>query len=548
MKVKVTLIICASFAITSLKAFSQDFIEPPTVLVPGGSFYMGSDRGSSDEKPVRKVTVPTFQMAKYEVTYKEFELFATETDYKMEENCYQYVLGGPFRQKRGSWDNNIYKFGDYYPVVCIPLEAAQAYASWLSKKTGKNYRLPTEAEWEYALRAGTSSRFHFGDSLDKNKACEYGNVSDWYAAQMSEKLFEGASVAEVEQCNDNEATLSTVGLYKPNQFGIYDLVGNAQEYLQDCYFDNYENAPIDGTAVTSEKCEQIVVRGGSWHWYPFTSSQRYALPKGTVGALEGIRLVLDTDGKMIPAQTGSPKFVKQLAAAQLKAKNHHLSLPSIPKPPQGLKVIKASNSEVKLQWLPNIGSFISGYKIYRQDPVSNEVLDISKVLTNTNFTDTQPLPYNARYFVVALNGKIESYKSSLVDSRLTTAHAVPSLIQAESYNVADTPDIRFSSMEPEENKIIMSLNGGTATYLLDVTDEGSYLVDARIYHKGSSQLVKLWLGDRLIKQITVDDKHGWKTIENLHVNLNKGLQNLRIEGENESFALNWLNISLSKEN
>lgn len=546
MKLKLNFTIC--LCLTSLKAFSQDFIEPPTVLLSGGDFYMGSDRGALDERPVRKVNVPTFQMAKYEVTYKEFELFAKATKFKMENNCYQHVLGGPLRKQRGSWNNNIYQFGDFYPVVCVSLDAAKQYAIWLSKISGKQYRLPTEAEWEYALRAGTSSRYHFGEGKDKTRACEYGNVSDWYAAEMSAKLFEGASVAEVEQCNDNEATLSIVGLYKPNQFGVYDLVGNAQEYLQDCYKDSYENAPIDGSAVTVENCEQIVVRGGSWHWYPYHSSQRYALPTGTVGALEGIRLVLDTDGKSLPPQLGTPNFVKDLELAQKQAKQRHLESTNFPLPPQNLEVIHNSNKGVELRWRSNTEPFITGYKVYRQDPLSNNVVPLSKTLNVNHFTDQNPLPYNARYFVVALNQELESYKSNYVDSAFKTLHSIPNIIQAEAYQDADSLDIRFSNSEPEGDNIIVGIDDGAATYSLNPEVKGDYLINARVFHSGAPQEVEFWIGDRLIGETKLQGSVGWKTIGDILVNFDRQPQNLRIQGENQSFAVNWLDISLSKEN
>ncbi len=88
-------------------------------------------------------------------------------------------------------------------------------------------------------------------------------MSDWYVADMSDKIFTGANVRDIEQCSDNEATLSMVGLYQANPFGVYDMVGNVMEYLADCYVDNYNNAPVDGSAVTKAGCKEFVVRGDS---------------------------------------------------------------------------------------------------------------------------------------------------------------------------------------------------------------------------------------------------------------------------------------------
>ncbi|TQV89751.1 formylglycine-generating enzyme family protein [Aliikangiella coralliicola] len=525
----------------SINAAQPEFIEPPTVSIPAGEFYMGSDRGEKNEQPVRKVSISAFQMGKYEVTVAEFKKFIEATGYKMPDNCYQYVLGGP-RTELASWDSTVYKFSDYHPVVCLPQQAAVDYAKWLSKETGKNYRLPTEAEWEYTLRAGTNSRHFFGEEQDSSKACQFANISDWYAADMSAKIFPGAHVRDIEQCSDNEATLAIVGLYEPNPFGVYDMVGNIMEYLADCYVDNYENAPVDGSAVSKENCDTYVVRGGSWHWFPWHSSERGRISNDFLGALEGFRLVLDTDGKSLPPQKGSAAFSKNLAIAQQKAKKKHKENPAYPNKPQGLKVIESSPAKVVLSWQKNHQPFLSGYKVYRQDLLTNQKVSISKLIKESYFVDTSPLAHNARYSVVALNGKTESVYSDPVDSGQTTIHTLPTKIQGEAFSYSVGNEVKFSVLEPENDKIINSMDDKPSTYLIKVARGGKFKIDARVFYPGRGENFEIWLGDMKIAAPKLDGERGWKTINNINIDLPKGTFALTIKGGETMFAVNWLDI------
>lgn len=525
----------------SVEANQSKFIEPPMVSIPAGDFYMGSDRGEKDELPVRKVSVPAFQMGKYEVTVAEFKQFIDATGYKMPDNCYQYVLGGPNREL-ASWDNTIYKFSDYHPVVCLPQQAAVDYAKWLSEQTGKHYRLPTEAEWEYTLRAGTNSMHFFGEEKDSFKACQYANISEWYAADMSGKIFEGARVRDIEQCSDNEATLATVGLYQPNPFGVYDMVGNIMEYLSDCYVDNYKNAPLDGSAVTKDKCEAFVVRGGSWHWFPWNSSKRGSISNDFLGALEGFRLVLDTNGKAMPAQSGSKDFVKKLALAQKKAKAKHKSNPVYPAKPQGLNVVESSTKKVILNWQKSHETILTGYKVYRQDPLTNQKVAISKVIKQNYFTDSSPLAHNARYSVVALNGKTESVSSNTVDSKLEIIHSLPAKIEGEAFSSSDGSNVIFSSLEPEHDKIINSIDDKQSTYTIKVKNAGKFKIAARVFYPGRGENFEMWLGDIKFASPKFEGESGWKTINDILVELPEGIHKLTVKGDQTLFAINWLDI------
>lgn len=312
---------------SSLTYSAQHYIEPPMVSIPAGSFLMGSDSGRDNEQPLHQVSVPAFQMGKYEVTVAEFRRFIEATGHQTTNSCIhrigqRWFGSGP---KDGSWDNNIYSENEFNPVVCISRQDAVAYTKWLSKQSGKMYRLPTEAEWEYTVRAGTNTPYFFGDDKDLTNACQYANLSDLDAQALSEELYE-ASYNEgytITPCHDGEVIISVVGLYKPNPFGVHDLLGNVVERLADCYQDNYHGAPTDGSAVVKEHCESYVARGGSWHWEAFTSSHRMSMKDDFIAALEGFRLALDTKGIDLPHQNGSPAFAKTLATAQAQAKAKH---------------------------------------------------------------------------------------------------------------------------------------------------------------------------------------------------------------------------------
>jgi len=526
---------------STVMAKNSSFIEPPMVAIPAGSFHMGSDRGREDELPVRKVSVPAFQMGKYEVTVAEFTKFIDDTDYEMPNNCYQYVLGGP-NQELASWNDTIYKVSDNHPVVCLPHKAAADYAKWLSKKTGKDYRLPTEAQWEYTLRAGTATRHFFGEKQDSSKSCQFANISDWFAKDTAVKGLTGPNVRDIEQCSDNEATLAMVGLYEPNPFGVYDMVGNVMEYLADCYVDTYKDAPTDGSAVITEECKTHVVRGGSWHWFPWYSSERSSMGGDFLGALEGFRLVLDTGGKTLPSQVGDKKFVKQLQLAQNKTKKQHLKNPAYPNKPSGLNVISASKTQVSLSWNNNHDNVLSGYKVYRQDPISNKKVVIAKSIDKAIFIDDSPLAHNARYSVVALNGTTESQSSDTIDSGFTTLHNLPVKIQGEAFIYATNAEVRYSVQEPEDDKIFASLGESEAAYQVQVDSSGTFSIDARVYHAGDEQVFEFWLGDQKIATPSISGDSGWKTITNIAIDLPQGNHTLIVKGKKSMFAVNWLDI------
>ena len=198
---------------------------PAMVVLPTGRFQMGdlSGDGFPDERPVQTVTISRrIAMGQYPITFEGYDRFVAATDAEQPDD------EGWGRGRR--------------PVINVNWHEAKAYAAWLSKQTGKRYRLPSESEWEYAARAGTETAYSWGNEIGVNRANCDGGGSQW----------------------DNKQT-SPVGGFEPNAFGLYDMHGNVWEWVEDCWHDNYEGAPTDGSAWTSGgKSDEAVVRGGSW--------------------------------------------------------------------------------------------------------------------------------------------------------------------------------------------------------------------------------------------------------------------------------------------
>ena len=258
---------------------------PEMVVLPAGSYRMGSpswEQGRNDnEGPVHDVTFGApFAMGVYEVTVAEFGRFVDEAGYRTtaerdpENGC--WTLENPTRNKweytaGRSWRELEYEVEGRQPVVCVSWDDAQAYVGWLRGVTGLAYRLPSEAEWEYAARAGSGTRYHFGD--DEAQLCAYGNVAD------ETPMPNGSTWTNKAACSDGAAYPTRVGAYRPNAFGLYDMHGNVWEWTEDCWNGSYEGAPADGSVWKTGNCSERVLRGGSWNFKP--SFLRAAYRNGT---------------------------------------------------------------------------------------------------------------------------------------------------------------------------------------------------------------------------------------------------------------------------
>jgi formylglycine-generating enzyme len=236
---------------------------PVMVTLPTGSFQIGSPmdepgRYDNEGQPQDAMSSQSLAIMKYEVTRSEYSHFVRDSGYVGTDLCLSgYGNNSEWIETPGvNWEKPGFAQTERDPAVCVTWNDAQAYAAWLAQKTGKAYRLPTEVEWEYAVRATTQSTYSFGS--DENAICGYANVSD----ETTKKIHPTWGAAS---CNDGVAYTSPVGSYKPNGFGLYDMHGNVWEWVQDCYQDNPERiATSDREAVRTEPCYVHVIRGGSW--------------------------------------------------------------------------------------------------------------------------------------------------------------------------------------------------------------------------------------------------------------------------------------------
>lgn len=249
--------------------------EPEMVFIRGGSFLMGSpedEKGRDDDERQHRVKVDDFYMGKYEVTVGEFKRFVSATGYKtdaeMKGDCYALKDGELGDQPGYSWRRLDFSQSDNHPVACVSWNDAQAYTVWLSQKTGKHYRLPTEAEWEYAARGGSQHAHHWGDS--PNQACSYANVVD-----QSVKIKIPSWSWTLHDCNDGYVYTAPVGHYQANGLGLKDILGNVWEWTCSNYDKDYGSS--EQRCVDIGRSGDRVYRGGSWLYGPryVRSSHRY---------------------------------------------------------------------------------------------------------------------------------------------------------------------------------------------------------------------------------------------------------------------------------
>lgn len=222
---------------------------PELVVIPAGEFWMGSgegERGSSDdERPRHRVTLASFALGRFPVTFGEY-------DYHCDEMGWDSVLDNDWGRGK-------------HPVINVYWNDTLRYSDWLSDKTGKLYRLPSEAEWEYACRAGTTTPYWWGDRSEPGRS---GNYS----------FFVGGT--------------TEVGRYPPNPFGLYDMSGNVREWVDDVWCDNYMSVPRDGSSNKEGNAGRRVVRGGSWGDDPsdVRSASRDSYTKGYGYIYHGFRV------------------------------------------------------------------------------------------------------------------------------------------------------------------------------------------------------------------------------------------------------------------
>lgn len=543
--VKKILSIVVAMSCTQALANSQTstYFEPPTASIPAGSF-MAKDHANDGQY---KVNVLPFQMAKYELTVAEFRKFVEDTGYQAPTNCMHEI--GPrwfgTGEKDGSWDNNFFNLSEYHPVVCIGTKGAEDYAKWLSEKTGKQYRLMSEAQWLYVMRTGGYDEYIFENGKKRHQVCEIANLADQHANAMTDKVYKApyTSVYTIEDCNDKEILSSTVGLYKADKYGVHDLLGNIQEVVADCYVDGKQRFPQGGGPVTQENCTSRIAKGSSWHWEVPDLDRRAEMADDFIAAIEGFRLVLDTKGKALPAQAGSDQFVTGLAKAQMQAKVVHAQIADYPSQVSELS-LKDKGRKVALTWQHQQGVVGTTYKVTRLDLVSNEEQVIAEGVTGLKYVDTNPSKYKARYKVTAQIGEREGLASNTADSNAVYTHTLPTRIQAEAFSQGTKVSVRNSSLEPKHDLVFANMRNTSADYQVEVTKAGKYTLEPRVFHNGDKQTFSVLLNGKLLKDITTTGENGWQTVSAVPVTLPKGTHTLTIKpvGERTRLSINWLDV------
>ena len=300
-----SIIACSDNKPSHIPSYLQDTLKngnsgPKLAIIPTGTGVVGGEnfRSFKNQSPQHKViSTQEFAMGIAEVTFKEYDAF-----------CRSTFIDCP--------DDNGWGRGSQ-PVNNVSWLDAIAYTEWLSEQANQTYRLPSEAEWEYAARAGTSNRYYFGDDTEQTLVCDYENTADLTGENILQRdastsyvnFFNGKS-----NCVDHAAYASIVGMYKPNPFGLHDMISNVVEFIADCYKDNYKDAHRDGKPWENNECEYRVARGGSWHWNTFPVSRRGVMGEDFVGGVEGFRLALD--GAAPSLSNSTKKFYKDLKVAQ----------------------------------------------------------------------------------------------------------------------------------------------------------------------------------------------------------------------------------------
>jgi len=240
---------------------------PAMMVIPGGSFRMGFPADEPmrvhDEGPIHRVTLRPFAIGRTEITFDQYDRFAAATGRKKPYDAYW------------GWGKQ--------PVIQVSWHDATDYAAWLSDQTGQCYRLPSEAEWEYAARAGTSTPFWTGACIHIDQA-NYNGQLDYDNCGAKTKIYRGWPVP--------------VGSLSANPWGLHEIAGNVWEWTQDCWRGSYQGAPSDGSAWEQEKgggCTRRVVLGGGWFFHPWNlrSADRFRSSADEASNVLGIRLARD---------------------------------------------------------------------------------------------------------------------------------------------------------------------------------------------------------------------------------------------------------------
>ncbi|WP_440053447.1 SUMF1/EgtB/PvdO family nonheme iron enzyme [Pseudoalteromonas sp. T1lg65] len=561
------LVISALFVLPSCyseaTARQYDYIVPPMVNVPSGQFIMATPAIAADGTFSRPVeTISQFQLSKYHITVAEFRYFAEESGFEREFTCNDYIdnegLRGPTHTGSGRWDKHRFTYSDYQPVACITWQDANAYANWLSEKTGQQYRLANEIEWEYAAKGGTDSTYFWGDDPWRTQACEYGNFADQTGEHTNNMLYGYSNVGfiEYQNCDDGEAYSSIVGLYRPNPFGLYDMLGNVVSYTSSCY---NEQGYYQAKPSSADACKMITTRGGgTWH-YPsqaLSSRGRVALEGWNVSPSVGFRLA-----KNGHAQTQHPstiKFEQMLKDAQSHRKaNRPELLPSVTK----IQLIKAADAAYKLRWQPVKDTKLSKYIIYGSTKSKAHLLGgyyrkhyapVAEIDASLNEYSLENIEPGQSFRIVSVANSQQSLPSKpVVIPEIDSALPIPGRLDVQHVSELTNATLFYIPKNDQRpaRYLIFKTNKNTdktkvsITFSVNVTKAGWYAVNYRGNSFQTGRFFSLWQDNKHLGDINYDSEIDDQNSNRHTVYLEQGKQMLELSVLRESFdrwGLAWV--------
>jgi formylglycine-generating enzyme required for sulfatase activity len=544
------LLITLGLSILACEAIAVEPIEPIMVNIPAGNFYMG-DRANQKLEPLRNITVSEFSLGKYEVTVSEFRRFIEATGYEMPTTCHHEITSGWFRREAtlGSWQKNSLNNNEYQPVNCVGFEPINAYVQWLAKETEKPYRLPTEAEWEYAARAGTTEKYYFGNDPEQTLACEYENIADLTGENIHQRD-SGASFVNYgnaggkSSCVDHAAYASIVGMYKANPFGLHDMMSNVMEYTADCFVGEL---PMGGLA-TAEKCEYRSLRGSDWHRNTKPISWRpMRLTDFEPGGLEGFRLALD--GKSPIVSKSTQQFQRHLADAQQLEQQRRDAAASYPNPVTNL-ALKKVESRVILSWDKSKQQGVGSYRVYRNDAPGTRFRLIAANVLGTSFIDANADLHRYEYSVVAVRNHQQSDYSDFVTTEAGVTNKIPGRVEAESAFTMQGKTLRLRRTSDTEFGFNVTGRGGipaeaTLEYQLSVVKSGEYNLHYRVASPRDTKGFIILVNGKEVTTARIAKTGGWnnwQTQTGKPIHLKEGENTMTVKSLDNNWKLNWLEL------
>ncbi len=552
-------------ACNAITVQASEYIVPAMVNIPAGNFTMGTNVGDNAAKPAHQVKVDAFQMAKYPVTVAEFRKFVADTNFVADQTCKDKLdknwLSSPRAVGSASWDNNRYLKSEYQPVNCVNFKEAQAYVNWLNDKTGQQYRLPTEAEFEYAAKANTNSRYFWGDDPARTQACLYGNFAD-QAGEYYASTQHGASYVgflEYANCDDGEPYIAIVGLYRPNPFGLFDMAGNISEILNDCYYEGY---PIrEGEDMNTQTCQTISHRGENWHYppQPHYARSSYARAEWSATATLGFRLAKDgVSDSVHPSTKQFESKLKQAQIARLKTRK------VIPEAPNQVHLKRQDNGRVTLSWQVSENSKVQGYEIYgSKNPYAHLLGGYFKnhyeLLTEVDSTTTslvvKPKAQGQSYRILAKTGDMTSLPSRAVSTTVPKRIDLPGRLDMQEAIALDGVRLKHRPKSEEKSELFYisafshrhEQHKMAAHFNVNVATSGWYTVKYNgfaIIQQG--EFFNIWQNNNLVGQIDFNEDVDDSKSNRHKVYLEAGEHTLEISNKKEGleiWSLGWVEFN-----